>query len=343
MFQVSVIIPVYNTEIYLRQCIESLVMQTIKNIELIFINDASTDGSIEILSEYKKKYPDKIKIIDLTTNIKQGGARNCGLDVASGEYIGFVDGDDFVEIDMFEKMYHEAITHNYDCVESDWFVEDAENKTKKIYTSPDYTGVLNENSRIDLILNATPFWTKIYKNSIFKENKIRFPEKYAYEDIPLIVSTPIFINSRGKVKEPLYHYIKRPESTTTTINSLHHYDRLNTTIYLLNDLKTRKLYYSYKDEIDIQYIKRAYLVTILTCLKKHKNYNIKYLFIARDNIKTHLPDYTKNKYLKTLSLYQRILMQSNDISPYLTIVVYRIFGELEIMKKRIIKFCPTSH
>lgn len=335
MVKVSVIIPVYNTEKYLPECIESLINQTLDDIELIFVNDASTDSSRSLLEEYGQKYSQKIKIINLTANIKQGGARNCGIGIASGEYIGFVDSDDYVNLDMFEKMYNEAKSHNYDLVEADWFVEDETKMTKKIFKSSEITGFLDVDMKRELILNATPIVVKIYKRSIIEENTIRFPEKLAYEDIPLIVSTPLFIDSRGKVNEPLYHYIKRPESTTTLKNSLHHYDRLITTNYLLEDLKVRGLYKKFKPEIDFQYIKRAYLVTIMTCLKRHDRINVDYLYKSRKNIKMKLPDFKKNKYMSSLTKYQKTMIFSNEISPYFTIFMYRFLGEIEMMKHRL--------
>lgn len=90
---VSIIVPCYNVEKYLPRCIESLVNQTLEDIEIILVNDASPDNSIKIMKEYELKYPNKIKIIDSQINLRQGGARNLGIDIATGEFIGFVDSD----------------------------------------------------------------------------------------------------------------------------------------------------------------------------------------------------------------------------------------------------------
>ena len=97
--EVSVIVPVYNVEKYLNRCVESLLNQTYKNIEIILVNDASPDNSIAIMKEYEKKYPDIIKCIYLTKNVRQGGARNRGLKIAKGKFICFVDSDDWVDSD----------------------------------------------------------------------------------------------------------------------------------------------------------------------------------------------------------------------------------------------------
>lgn len=101
--EVSIIVPVYNVEKYLNRCIESLLNQTYKNIEIILVNDASPDNSIAIMKEYEKKYPDIIKCIYLTKNVRQGGARNRGLKIAKGKFICFVDSDDWVDSDYIIK------------------------------------------------------------------------------------------------------------------------------------------------------------------------------------------------------------------------------------------------
>ena len=112
--KVSVIIPVYNVEKYLQDCIDSLINQTLQEIEFIFVNDASPDNCLAILLNNEKKYPDKIRVIDSKVNLKQGGARNLGIKAAKGEYIGFVDSDDIVACDMFELLYESVKKDNSD-------------------------------------------------------------------------------------------------------------------------------------------------------------------------------------------------------------------------------------
>ena len=132
MIKVSVIVPCYNTAKYLPKCIESLLAQTLKEIELIFVNDCSPDNSIEILREYESKYPGVIRVIDSPINLRQGGARNLGINAARGEYIGFVDSDDYVMPYMFEKLYNEGIRGDYDTVGSHYLCVDQDyNETKK--------------------------------------------------------------------------------------------------------------------------------------------------------------------------------------------------------------------
>ena len=108
MKKVSVIVPVYNAEKTLTDCLGNLVHQTLEDIELILVNDASTDGSLEILLSCERQFPDKVLLINSSENLGAGGARNLALDMAQGEYVGFVDADDMVDSHMYEKLYTAA-------------------------------------------------------------------------------------------------------------------------------------------------------------------------------------------------------------------------------------------
>ncbi len=114
MTKISVILPIYNTSKYLRQCLDSIVNQTLKDIEIICIDDGSTDNSLDIVKEYTAKDP-RVKFLT-QPNQGQGVARNKGIDLAEGEYIGFVDTDDWIELNMYQKMYTTAIENNCDLV-----------------------------------------------------------------------------------------------------------------------------------------------------------------------------------------------------------------------------------
>ena len=113
--KVSVIVPIYNTEKFLRKCIESIVNQTLEEIEIILINDGSTDNSHIVCEEYSRKYPKKIRYIN-NKNIGCSATRNLGISLAKGEYIAFVDSDDYIEQEMYQEMYEKAKKENLDIV-----------------------------------------------------------------------------------------------------------------------------------------------------------------------------------------------------------------------------------
>lgn len=118
MKKISVIIPCYNVENYLDRCMETIVNQTIgiENLEVILVNDASTDGTLDKMKVWEDKYPEDIMLVTYEQNIRQGGARNVGMSYASCDYIGFVDSDDWIELDMYENLYRIAVEGDYDCV-----------------------------------------------------------------------------------------------------------------------------------------------------------------------------------------------------------------------------------
>ena len=181
--KVSIIIPVYNAEKYIEECIHTLLNQTLKECEFIFINDGSKDKSREII----EKYIDTDKRIRIINQQNQGvsTARNNGLDIAKGKYIGFVDADDYIEFDMYEKLYNKAIEDNCDIVLSDWKNEIDGEFISMNYDFPKNTVLdsefINENI-IPYFLESDTLNTacnKLYKNKIIKENKIKFPKDVA--------------------------------------------------------------------------------------------------------------------------------------------------------------------
>lgn len=179
--KVSVIIPVYNAEKYITQCIESLLDQTLDDCEFIFINDGSEDKSLLIIEKYKVLDP-RIKLIN-QENQGVSMARNSGLQLATGEYVGFVDADDYVEKDMYEKLYNSAKQDDCDVIISNFESEIDGHQVITIYTFP--IDVVQNKSFIEQIIlpyfikanNLNTACNKLYRNKLLKENKILFPEK----------------------------------------------------------------------------------------------------------------------------------------------------------------------
>ncbi|MDD4036128.1 MAG: glycosyltransferase [Bacilli bacterium] len=207
MFKISIIIPVYNTEQYLKKCIESILNQTIDGIEVIIVNDGSTDNSLDIINKYQKKY-NNIVVIN-QPNSGQGSARNAALDIARGEYIGFVDSDDWVNPEMYEKLYKRAKDDGSDIVVCD-FVNVYSNCERIIKVNSFEPTNVCDNIKIIFDDIKGPC-NKIYKAGLFKTN--RFPGKIRFEDFALL---PIlFYESKrvSKLDEPLYYYLQRDNST----------------------------------------------------------------------------------------------------------------------------------
>ena len=226
--KVSIIIPCYNVAQYLPRCLDSLVNQTLPDIEIICVNDASPDNGITILRDYEARYPN-IRVIDLKENVRQGGARNRGMEIARGEYIGFVDSDDWVEPDMYEKLYAKAKETGADVVSCDYNA--ADDKGAILYQvslqlSGSY-GPINRSNRGKFIENAIGVvWNGIYKTEMLDKYKIRFPERMAYEDNLFRLRTYLHMEHCEHVPLPLYYYYQDANSTSHRRNQKEMIDRL---------------------------------------------------------------------------------------------------------------------
>ena len=205
--KVSVIVPVYNSEKYLRDCLDSLVSQTLDEIEIIAIDDASTDKSFEILLEYAKKYPNKVKVFASTQNKGQGASRNIGLSLASGEYIGFLDSDDYVAPTMYEELYNIAKDKNADIVSTRLtFVKDSSYLGKKFETygrEESYSPI----EKPELVLDESPsVCNKIFKKESLKNQK--FLENCMWEDVAFTYSNLFNANNVVHLNNMGYFYRK---------------------------------------------------------------------------------------------------------------------------------------
>lgn len=180
---VSVIVPVYNTEKYLEECIRSLTEQTLFSLELIFVDDGSTDASPKILERYRARDPEHIRVIT-QKNAGQGKARNVGLAAATGEYVGFVDSDDYVDRRMYAAMYTRAGSEELDLVECDFHYLEEDGREKRSYGS------------------AAP-WNKLIRRRLLTDNDIWFPEGYIYEDTSFYLKLRPFVKNRRKCWESM--------------------------------------------------------------------------------------------------------------------------------------------
>ena len=220
MPKISIIIPVYNVEEYLPKCLDSVTNQTLKDIEIICINDGSTDNSLEILENYAKK-DSRIIVLNQETNQGQGVARNRGLDIAKGEYVGFVDSDDWIELDFYEKLYKGAIKYNADIATTNML------KHKKYYKKYNvfYRKQLFKfqvKDKIKLCGDNKQFFfyvtNKIYKSSLVKKVPVKFAQGHLYEDVQFAIQSIFYSNAVVSVPNTTYHYIGRKNSSVKSID-----------------------------------------------------------------------------------------------------------------------------
>jgi len=233
MYYISVIVPVFNVENYLEQCINSIINQTYKNIEVILVNDGSNDRSGSICDKYATK-DTRIKVIH-QVNAGLSNARNVGLDLAKGDFIGFVDSDDYIEEDMFEFLLKLALDNNADIAVCGTYSKNKINKTDNEKRNYVY---LSEEA-IKVMLTETKFntsaWDKLYKKELFIN--IKYPKGKIYEDLD---TTYKLIHKANKIvynSTPKYYYRVNPKSITNRSFSNKNLDFLEISFDMINFLK----------------------------------------------------------------------------------------------------------
>ncbi len=214
--KVSVILPVYNAGDTIEECIESLVAQTIfGDMELIIVDDCSTDGGSEKILKYEQKYPDRIAFIKLSENGGPGNARNVAFGYAIGEYIGYMDSDDAAYPTMFEKLYDEAKRTGADVVDSGFYNQ--KDDVAMLYTSDELAGELDAAKRSGLIIAGGYIWSKIYKRQFLADEGICFRNDYVLEDMDYLTEIYAKAGYMANVKEILYVYRDSAGSLSKTV------------------------------------------------------------------------------------------------------------------------------
>ncbi len=302
--KLSIIVPIYNVENYIPICLESLINQTYKNIEIICVNDGSKDNSIEVLNQYKEN-DRRITIID-----KQNGgvssARNAGINAATGDYITFVDSDDYIDIDAYENCISIIAKQNADIFAFGYTLEPNHTAvspvSEKIYDKFDC--LKNEFSS-----NCT-VWNKIFKRSLLTDGDIRFAEDVSYGEDDLFLKM-VVPNAKVIVgcSNPYYHYVHRETSAEST------YSIEKRLISAINRCKHLVNYYvdkNYKDEYEWILESCLYItyprIEELKDDNKKKDYSMQTLNILDDKLLTQIDDISSNssEMINKLRLYADI-------------------------------------
>lgn len=279
---VSVIVPVYNGEQTIKKCVDSILAQTLKEIEVIVVNDNSTDSTLEILKSYKKK----IVLINNEENMGPAGSRNKGLAKAKGKFIGFVDADDYVAENMYQTML-DNMGDDIDLVCCSRY--NVKGKELKPIINEEKTTNIKEFSK-----TSSYTWDKLYRKSIIDDNNIYFPEMYSYaEDFCFLMKYKFYSNKMIILDEPLYYY--KYDSFGSITNS---YDeRIYDIIDALSD--TVKFFQS-KEAFEENYyelllISAGFYVRRVKEFSRFSNYKLKKEFVHRflNYFKKYFPDYKR--------------------------------------------------
>ena len=289
--KVSVIVPCYNAETDLRRCLDSLVGQTLKELEIVVVNDGSVDQTESIILEYQEKFPRKIVYVSLKENAGLGNARNVGMKKASGEYLGFVDSDDYVELGMFHLMYQQASRDHADVVECD-FVWEYSTKEREDVGKPYQVG--KEMLRFVRVMACN----KIYRRTMIEEAKAHFAVGLKYEDILFTYQYVPYVKKVSFIRLPFYHYVQRPNSLANhqTIRVREIYQVLDQVWDFYREQQLFEEYYTELEYLCIRYILGSSFKRASRIQEKEDRKVV--LDEGWNYLNTHFPDWKKNDYLK---------------------------------------------
>ncbi len=318
MSKVSVVIPVYNVEKYLRECLDSVVNQTLKDIEIICVNDGSTDSSLDILNEYASK-DNRIKIID-KKNTGYGHSMNVSIDNATGEYLGIVEPDDYIELDMYETLYNKAKESDLDYIKGNYYkystIPNITNKKFVPFDKTDiYEKVINPNNYIKTFTGGMSIWASIYKIDFLKQNKIRFLETpgASFQDTSFGIKTIFSAQKAMYLRNAFYHY--RTDNINSSVKS-------NSKIFCICDEL---------QELENRYATDKEKMLIINALKIDK-YTWNYDRLNQEGKKKFIKTYKKEiKKIFSKKLYNEEVLLSR-IKKSCQIILYNSEKDLSLME-----------
>ena len=300
--KLSIIVPVYNmaSDGKLNFCIDSLLNQTFKGeYEIIAVDDASTDDSLSVLKAYESRFPGKVRVIASEVNRHQGGARNTGIKEAKGEWISFIDSDDWVSPEYYEKLFKRAEETGadvagccYNLVSSHTFEVGKVCGLGLKFGSGEFT----DERRRDFPNNMSSMVTKIYKASLIKDNDLSFPEGIFYEDNAAGPIWAMYYKRFEYVDEPLYYYYQHDTSTVHTITERRCFDRMEAAEFMLSEIKRRGFLEKYRSEIENIFTTVYFVNTLFSYMRMPHGRKLGVVRTLRRRMLEEFPDFRKNEF-----------------------------------------------
>ncbi len=341
--KLSVIVPVYNmaADGKLEYCLDSLVNQTITDYEIIAVDDCSTDDSPDILRDYEKKYPGKFKAIYSPVNKKQGGAKNIGLEKAKGEWIGFIDSDDWITPDYYEKLLKRAQETGADMVGCDYHLTH-EHSMDIGQIVPNnklsQTGRLDKEKYRSLILDGGSLVVKIYKRDIILGYANRFPEHIFYEDNAISNSWMLRVTHFEYIPEPMYYYYQHDTSTVHTITEERCKDRMEAARIMISEAREFDFLEEYYKEIEFSFTVLFYVNTLFSYMVGVKHPKYRFVKTLGAEMKEYFPDFMSNPYyLERVHAEEKKLTAMQMKSTLYFMLYYKLLWTYRNLRKRMKK------
>ncbi|MCQ2206614.1 MAG: glycosyltransferase [Paludibacteraceae bacterium] len=302
MPKVSIILPVYGVAQYIAKCTDSLLNQTLDDLEIFFVDDHGPDNSMEIAKQRVEGHPRaaEFHFIETPQNMGAGMARNFAIEQCTGEYIAFVDSDDWIEPTMFEDLYNRAKQFDADICYGQGIQDFSDGRPSNLLKNPDIAeGVISHDDRAYFLSNyVSYFWTFIYKRSLILDKNIRYPEERCADDSFFVACALFTAKTAAHVDKQYYHYLIRENSVVTTKNPTKYLKRLTVFKKLLAYAKEQGVYDEFKQEIDFLYVKKGYLVSSFNYIVNVEQPTTAELKRIQNEAETLVPNYRNNNYLK---------------------------------------------
>ncbi len=320
----SIIIPVYNVEKYLGKCIESAMNQTEKDIEIILVDDGSSDTSREICDGYSMR-DERIKVIH-QENKGLGGARNTGIAAATADWLFFLDSDDYLDEDTVEKTLEAAEKYQTDMV-----VFGMRSVDEKGFALASLVDGVEKNTAFaaeekkDMIICLPAACNKAYKRELFEKSGVIFPEGVWYEDIRTTLKLMLFAGKVVYIPEVMYNYLSREGSITKNINAGRNKEIIEAFEDLLGYFKAQGKLEMFHDELEFLTLYHVYIVASVRVIRIDRKHGLVGEFA--DFTRKNFPDYKENKYLQMLTKNEKILFNLLEKKRYRTIsLIFKIKG-----------------
>lgn len=343
--KLSIIVPFYRMAEggKLQYCMDSLLGQSLIHAgisyEILAVDDCSPDNSFALLQEYEKRWPGRVRALRTDVNRKQGGARNLGLREAKGEWIGFMDGDDWAAPDMYERLLRRAEETGADVVGCDYHqTREHSLKIGRIVNAntADQTGVLDEEKYKKLVLNPCSMVIKIYKKEVIDRYGLCFPENMFYEDNAAGAVWMLHFTHFEKVEQPLYYYYQDEASTTHSISEARCEDRMKAGKLLLKLCKQYGFYERYERELEFAYTKLYYVNTLFSYVIGVSRARPAFLVRLKEGMVEEFPGFQENEYYrKEYDREQKKLIRLHMHSSLLFLAYYRALTGYRRLRQRI--------
>lgn len=339
--KLSIIVPVYNmaADGKLEYCLESLVHQTLEEYEIIAVDDASTDNSLEILRKYEAKYPERFRAVHSEENKRQGGAKNIGLSLAQGDWIGFIDSDDWITPDMYERLLKKAEETGADMVGCDYHLT-AEHSMKigRVVPngSPKQCGVLTEEKYRSLILDSGSLVVKVYRREIFMEHEIRFPEHIFYEDNAVGAAVMLQAKHYEYIPEPMYYYYQHSASTVHTITRQRCEDRMEAGRGILREAERLGYLEKYRTELCFEFTQLFFVNTLFSYMVGKGRKSYRFVKKMGDEMRKAFPEFMENPYYQErVHAEEKKLIAMQQKSTLLFLAYYKALWTYRNFRKKL--------